>query len=94
MRQVCLHSGTVFLSVSVHGAVLGWLRSKEHLRLLICSGGCWFVDFDTVLAADPYTNFKPFLIYMKCSLFVFFCNLVSDPYAGSLSCARKKCLFC
>jgi len=40
MCQVCLHSGTDFISVSVHGVVFGWLRSKEHLRLLLCSGGC------------------------------------------------------
>lgn len=42
--------------------------------------------FDTVLAVDPFTYFKTLFDSYECSLHIFFCNLVSCLYAGSLSC--------
>lgn len=53
-------------------ADLGLLRSKELLSLLFWSGGCWYLDFDTVLTVDPFANLKLFLIRLQRSLFIFF----------------------
>jgi len=50
--QVRLHSGTVFLFVAVIVIVLGVLLERT-LYLLLWLGGCWNVDFVTVLAVDP-----------------------------------------
>ena len=55
---VCLHSSSSY--------------SKELLCLLISSGSCWYLDFDTVLTINPL------IVLHKCSFFFFFfCNLVS-----------------
>lgn len=53
-------------------ADLGLLSSKELLSLLFWSGGCWYVDLDTVLTVDPFANLKLFLIRLQRSLFIFF----------------------
>jgi len=34
----------------------GMLCSKELLCLLLCSGGCWYVDLETILTIDPFAK--------------------------------------
>jgi hypothetical protein len=58
-RRVCLYSSTSFLSVLVPVTGLKLLSSKKLLCLMLCSESCWHLDFDNVLAVDPFPIFKP-----------------------------------
>ena len=73
------------LSILVFRLRLDCYARKSFYACCIVQGGCWYVDRDTVLAVDPFTNCEPGWSYGR-SLFTFFCNLVSCPYAGSLGC--------
>jgi hypothetical protein len=84
---------------SVPGAFLSqssWLFQtvllERALMLAVLLRELLVVVLDSVLAAVPFTSLN--LIAIRgLSLFSFFCNLVSRPYAGSLSCARENWSF-
>jgi len=54
----CPFTPVPFISVSVPVTVSNCYAQKSSV-LTACSGGCWYVDLDTVLAVDPFTNLKP-----------------------------------
>jgi hypothetical protein len=70
-RQVYLHSDTICLSVSVLVIVFGLICSKEFFSLLLCSGGCWYVDHCSVLAVGPFAT-QTLLDPSWCPLLIFF----------------------
>jgi len=51
--------------------IIRLLGSKELLYLLLCSGGCWYVGLDTLLAVDPFTISKPYMILWMYTLHIF-----------------------
>ena len=57
--HVCLYSSSAFLSVLVHVTALEMLSSKKLLCLILCSENCLHLNFDIVLAVDPFPIFKP-----------------------------------
>jgi hypothetical protein len=59
-----------------------------------CSGGCWHLGLVPCWRLIHSLRFELLLILPLLSLFTFFCNLVSRPYAGSLGYARDECLYC
>jgi hypothetical protein len=94
-RYIYLHSDFVFLSISVSVTMFDILCSKEHLCLMLCSGGCWHVVLVLCWRLIHSLCFKPLLIFVDApTLYPFFCNLVSRPYTCSLGCTRGKWLYC
>jgi hypothetical protein len=67
--------------------------SKELLCLLLVQGvvGTWF--WFRVGSRSIRYALNPCWFMLMLSLFIFFCNLVSCPYAGSLGCACVECYF-
>jgi hypothetical protein len=59
-----------------------------------CSGGCWHVVLVPCWRLYHSLRFEPFFCFGDALTLHIFCNLVSRPYAGSLSCARDECLYC
>jgi len=38
---------------------------EELLCMLLRSGGCWYVDSDTVLAINPFANSEPGFVFVR-----------------------------
>lgn len=67
----------------------GFVARKSFYACCVVQGAVGTV---TVLAVYPFAVLKLLLFWQR-STSLFFCNLVSGPYAGSLGCARVCWIF-
>jgi hypothetical protein len=99
--EICRSQGVRSASIPVpasYPSMFLWLFSDCLVRKnfnacclfrgLLARGSC------SVLAVVPFAKIWTLFYFGDALTLHIFCNLVSRPYAGSLSCARDECLYC